>query len=49
MPMSNRAFLALVAAIIVVLVGALAINRFQACMEHGGKACPRPRFSVPNH
>jgi hypothetical protein len=45
--MSNRAFLALVAAIIVVLVGALAIQKFQACMELGGKACPRSRFYVP--
>ena len=47
--MSNRAFLALVATIIVVLLGALAINKFQACMELGGKACPRPRFDVPSH
>ncbi|HLH91461.1 MAG TPA: hypothetical protein VKX28_23665 [Xanthobacteraceae bacterium] len=47
--MSNRAFLTLVASIIVVLVGALAISKFQACMELGGKACPRPRFSVPNN
>jgi hypothetical protein len=47
--MSNRAFLALVAAIIVVLVGLLAMHKFQACMELGGKACPRSRFYVPQN
>ena len=47
--MSNRAFLAIAAAIIVVLVGALAIHKYQACMELGGKACPRPRFAAPQN
>jgi hypothetical protein len=47
--MSNRTFLALVGTIIIVLVGLLAMRKFEACMELGGKACPRPRFYVPNH
>jgi hypothetical protein len=47
--MSNRVFLALVAVVIVVLVGLLAMQKFEACMQLGGKACPRSRFYVPNH
>jgi hypothetical protein len=47
--MSNRTFLALVGTIIIVLVGLLAMHKLQACMELGGKACPRPRFYVPQN
>jgi hypothetical protein len=47
--MSNRVFLALVAVVIVVLVGLLAMQKFEACIHLGGKACPRSRFYVPNH
>jgi hypothetical protein len=47
--MSNRAFLALVGAVIVVLVGVLAMQKFEACMERGGKACPWSRFYVPQN
>ncbi len=45
--MSNRAFLALVGAVIIVLVSALAVGKYEACAEYGGKACPLPRYYVP--
>ena len=41
--MSNNAFLAVVGTIIVLVVGALAIQKYEACMALGGKACPTTR------
>lgn len=40
--MSNRTFLAVVGAIVIVLVGVMAARKLEACMELGGKACPLP-------
>ncbi|HEY4919294.1 MAG TPA: hypothetical protein VII40_04260 [Xanthobacteraceae bacterium] len=47
--MSNRTFLALVGAVIIVLVGIMALHRMEACAELGGKACPLPRSYVPQN
>jgi hypothetical protein len=41
--MSNNAFLAVVGTIIVLVVGALAIQKYEACVTLGGKACPLTR------
>ena len=38
--MSNNAFLAVVSTIIVLIVGVMAVQKYEACMELGGKACP---------
>jgi hypothetical protein len=45
--MSNRMFLAVVGTIIAVLLGFMAVQKWQDCAEQGGKACPMPR--VPSH
>jgi hypothetical protein len=47
--MSNRTFLALVGAVIIVLVGIMALRKMEACAELGGKACPLPRSYVPQN
>jgi hypothetical protein len=41
--MSNNAFLAVVGTIIVVMVGVLAVQKYEACVTLGGKACPTTR------
>ncbi len=46
--MSNRTFLAVVGAIIVALVGVLAVQKLTACAEYGGKACPATRLHLPD-
>ncbi len=38
--MSNRTFLAVVGAIIIALLGVMAVHKLEACLEFGGKACP---------
>jgi len=46
--MSNRTFLIVVSAVILAAIGSLAVQKWEACMEHGGKACPKTRFYVPD-
>ena len=41
--MSNNTFLAVVGTIIVLVVGALAIQKYEACVTLGGNACPLTR------
>lgn len=41
--MSNNTFLAVVGTIIVLLVGRLAIQKYEACIALGDKACPMTR------
>ena len=38
--MSNDTFLGIVAAVILVLLGSMLLQKFQDCAAHGGKACP---------
>jgi hypothetical protein len=42
--MSNRTFLVVVGTILVVLIGSMIIQKFEQCLEHGGKACPLTRY-----
>ncbi len=44
--MSNETFLRIVAAIILVLLGSMFIQKYEDCAEHGGKACPVSRGGV---
>ena len=46
--MSNRTFLIVVSAVILAAIGSLAVQKWEACMEHGGKACPKTRLYVPD-
>ena len=42
--MSNNTFLVVAAVIILVLVGMMVVQKYEDCAEHGGKACPMPRY-----
>jgi hypothetical protein len=42
--MSNKTFLAVAGTIIVVLVGAMLVQKVEDCAARGGKACPAPRI-----
>jgi hypothetical protein len=42
--MSNRTFLVVVGTILVVLIGSMIIQKYEECLEHGGKACPVSRY-----
>ena len=46
--MSNGTFLAVVGAIIIAIVASLAVQKFDDCMQHGGKACPKTRVHIPD-
>jgi hypothetical protein len=38
--MNNGTFLIVVSAVILAAIGSLAVQKWEACVEHGGKACP---------
>ena len=44
--MSNRTFLLVVGTLIVLLVGTMLVEKFEACLDYGGKACPTNRYGV---
>ena len=44
--MSTNTFLVIVASIILVLLGSLLVQKYEACSELGGKACPVIRYGV---
>lgn len=44
--MSNKTFLLVVGTLIVLLVGTMLVQKFEACLYYGGKACPTNRYGV---
>jgi hypothetical protein len=42
--MSNKTFLVIIGAVIIVLLGAMLMRKYEECAEQGGKACPRSRY-----
>ncbi len=42
--MSNRTFLLVAGAAILLLLGTMLVQKFESCLEYGGKACPTNRY-----